>query len=224
MSFKATPKQTLALWYLIALYVDDKKEPTKGDFRILRGAERKPLEEAGLIEYEKKPRLLKNNRKSYPEHIILTDKAWRWAENNSDMELSKSKYSADILEKLVPKIVLNLHRRKIRLTEFLLLETETFEEEYSDKVIDTDSLEEKICAAYLKISGGNYKVRVRLSELRQYIEGWPRLDLDKTLIEMQRLEKIILMPLDNPQEIHPKDEEAALDLGGAKRHILYMEG
>ncbi|MDV3351892.1 hypothetical protein QGP82_24525 [Leptothoe sp. LEGE 181152] len=227
MSFKATPKQTLALWYLIALYVADNEEPTKGDFRILRGAERKPLEEAGLIEYEKRPRPLKNNRKSYPEHIILTDKAWHWAENNDDIKFSDSKYGVQILANLLPKVVANLHKREIRLTEFLLLKTENAKELdriFSEKTTDTNLLQEKICEAYSKISEGDYDVGVRLAELRQYLGDLPRANIDQALGAMELAKKLILMPINDPQAISLDDETAAIDVDGEKRHIIYMEG
>ena len=224
MSFKATPKQTLALWYLIALYVDDKKEPTKGDFRILQGAERKPLEEAGLIEYERRPRLLKNNRKSYPEYIILTDKAWRWAETNSDIRFSDSKHGVYILGKLMPKLVVNLQRREIRLLEFLSLKTDISDEVSSNKRTDTSLLEEKIREAYSQISEGDYDVGVRLAELRKHLDGLPRVSVDNILDEMQSAQKLILMPINDPQAIKLEDKAAAIDVDGEKRHIIHIKG
>ncbi|MEL7004164.1 MAG: hypothetical protein AAFN93_15700 [Bacteroidota bacterium] len=228
MSFKATPKQTLALWYLIALYVADNKEPTKGDFPILRGAERKPLELAGLIEYEKRERILESKRKSYPEHIVLTDRAWHWAENNSDIKFSDSKYGVKILEKLLPKVIANLYKREIRLTEFLLLKEEISlkdsVEVSSEKVIDTNFLEEKICEAYSKISEGDYDVGVRLAELRKHLGDLPRVNIDKILNAMGSAKKLILMPINDPQSISLEDEAAAIDVDGEKRHIIYMEG
>ena len=41
---------------------------------------------------------------------------------------------------------------------------------------------------------------------------------------MERAESIVLYPLDDPQELYPEDERAALpNSAGDQRHIVYME-
>ncbi|HTN77230.1 MAG TPA: hypothetical protein VL096_18355, partial [Pirellulaceae bacterium] len=59
-------------------------------------------------------------------------------------------------------------------------------------------------------------IRSRLSDL-------PRQEIDLALTALERDEAAAIMPLDDPREILPADEQAALpnSLGNA-RHILYL--
>jgi hypothetical protein len=50
-----------------------------------------------------------------------------------------------------------------------------------------------------------------------------REDLDRALLLLQKSGRLVLMHLDDPHERTPEDDQAAIDLLGFKRHILYME-
>ncbi|MGQ9872343.1 hypothetical protein [Leptodesmis sp.] len=205
MSFQPTPKQALVMWSL--LITGD--EPAISNVKPkLKPAERKPLIDFGLIE------LVKRGRST---HIVLTDKAWGWAADHFEVELSKSSCAALILQELLKKLGNYLNHHKIPPVEFLVHENTTIEHSESGAAVLSD-LEAKICEAYLKASGGKYNVRVRLSQLRQLL----RAEVDKVLIQMDLARKITLMHLDDPQEIRPEDEQYAVNIGGQKNHIIYM--
>ena len=70
---------------------------------------------------------------------------------------------------------------------------------------------------------GVYGQRVRLADLRAHLADVPRPDLDSVLQELERSQAAALYPLDDPREIRPEDEEAALpNSSGADRHVLYL--
>jgi hypothetical protein len=209
MSFQPTPKQALVMWSLLITG----GEPAVSKVRPeLRPAQRKPLIDFGLIE------LVKRGRST---HIVLTDKAWDWAAGHFEVELSKSEFAAPTLEELLKKLGNYLKHHKIPLVEFLVCKNTTIEHLERGATVLSD-LEAKIREAYLKASGGGYNIRVRLSQLRQLVDGLPQAEVDKVLIQMGLAGKITLMHLDDPQEIRPEDEQAAVNIGGQKSHIVYM--
>lgn len=209
MNFQPTPKQALVMWSLLITGDEPAVSKLKPE---LKPAERKPLIDFGLIELVKRGRLT---------HVVLTDKAWDWAVEHFEMELSKSNFATPILQELLKKLGRYLTHHKIPLVEFLVYEHTTIEPSESSASVLSD-LEVKIREAYLKASGGEYVVRVRLAQLRQLLADVPRELLDKTLIQMGLAGTIILMRLDDPQEIYPEDEQAVLNIGGEKNHIVYM--
>ena len=204
------PKQSLVLWKLLITGDEPAVSKVKPE---LKPAERKPLIDAGLIE------LVKRGRST---HIVLTDKAWEWASEHFDVELSKSNVAVPVLQELLKKLGSYLKHQKIPLVEFLVHQNKPIEDSENAIAAPTD-LEAKIREAYLKTSGEKYDVRVRLSRLRQLIDDVPQVEVDKALIQMELAGKITLMHLDDPQEIQSEDEQAAVNIGGHKNHIVYMK-
>ena len=76
--------------------------------------------------------------------------------------------------------------------------------------------------AYLDASGGRWDVRVRMADMRKKLVDIPPKSLDAILRKMQLDQKLVLYPLDEPSEISPEDDAAAVAAGGRKNHILYM--
>lgn len=213
MSFQPTPKQALVLWTLLITGEEPAISNVKPD---LKASERRPLLDAGLIE------LVKQGRS---QRIVLTDKAWDWAAENFETELSKSNFAVPVLEALLKQLGAYFKRRQISLAEFLSGQ-DALEEELEPVAAappDFTELASRIRAAYLEASGGEYMVRVRLAHLRRLLADIPREMLDQALIEMSRLGKIVPMRLDDPQEINPEDEKAALNFGGEKKYIVYLK-
>jgi hypothetical protein len=219
VSFEPTPKQTLALWHLLITG----EEPAMSEFakKLLDAPNRRILERAGLIDLERREKLQSGRRKVYAQHIVLTDKAWEWATEHFEVELSKSQLAVPILQELIKKLGCYLKDYKIPLVEFLSQNNKLIEDSKTVVEIPSD-IEFKIREAYLKASGGEYVVRVRLVQLRQLLADVPRELLDKTLIQMELAGRITLMHLDDPQEIHPEDEQSAVNISGHTNHIVYM--
>ena len=225
------PRQALAFWKL--LFID--KDPTMTEFTKPLGAppkikgteERKQMIDAGLIELEKRGRA---------NYVILTDKAWKVAADNFNAPISQSKFAAGVLESLLKQLQIFMQNSNITLAEIMSpaenTETEVEKTEYVEEMklppaenhSQSVDLETKIRTAYYKASGGKWNVRVRLTELRKQLPDVPRAELDTMLLKMQKDEKLVLYPLDYRPEIKPEDEQAAIDIGGYKNHIVYMEG
>ena len=84
-------------------------------------------------------------------------------------------------------------------------------------------LADRIANACMKLSRGRANVRVRLAELRQKLAEVSRHDLDQMLLSMSRANRLSLYRLDNPQEIQPEDDAAAVyTASGEPRHIVYF--
>jgi hypothetical protein len=205
VNFKPTPKQALVIWSLLIT----KEEPAISKVKPeLSPAERRHLEMSGIITLEKRGR---------SKHIVLTDKAWDWASEHFDVELSKSASAVSALEKLLSVIGLYLRARKTTLAEFFSPQN------LSESTSSTNDLELRVREAYLALSGGEFDRRVRLSQLRQTLNDIPRSEMDQILLRLGRNGKLVLMRFDDPQEIGSEDEQAALTSGGQKNHIIYMK-
>jgi len=88
----------------------------------------------------------------------------------------------------------------------------------------SDDLKRRLYKACFQITGdGVYGARIRLADLRSRLADVPRPELDNALRDLERTEAASIMPLDDPREILPVDEEAALaNSQGKERHILYL--
>jgi hypothetical protein len=206
MNFQTSPKQALALWNL--LFTGD--EPSISNLKpALTAGERRQLEEAGLIELEKRGRA---------RHIMLTDEAWAWAADHLDGEISVSKYAAPALRGVLTALKTHLRQQGLTLAEFVA------PEEPADDQVPDPGLSRRVREAYLKASAGQSNVRVRLCDLRRELPDVSRDRLDRHLVDMQAQAcGLVLWPLDDPLDLTTEDQEAALEIAGEKRHILYLE-
>ncbi|MGB3137384.1 MAG: hypothetical protein WBG38_14260 [Nodosilinea sp.] len=190
----------------------------------LSPAERKPLVEAGLIRLEKR---------GQPTHIVLEDKAWDWAVDNFDVELSLSKYAVPILQSLLTKVSHYLNAHQVSLAEVL---TAPEEVNLSDEPIledanvannDNPSLDDvtkKVRQVYLSIPDGKAGFRVRLHQLREHLPGLSDQQTNQALLSMQEQGEISLLAAEDLQELNADDEFAAIDIGGGdKRYFAYMK-
>jgi hypothetical protein len=82
---------------------------------------------------------------------------------------------------------------------------------------------ERIRIAALDLAGGQPRTRVRLRDLRVRLDDVPRAQLDRELMEMQRIGSLVLYRIDDPTDVTKDDELAALQVAGYPRHILYLE-
>jgi hypothetical protein len=82
--------------------------------------------------------------------------------------------------------------------------------------------EQAIREAYLALTHGEKRRRVRLADLRRKLSV-PKDVLDRTLLSMQTAQQVVLYKLDNTAEISPDDEQAALYVSDQPRHLVYLE-
>lgn len=216
MNIKLTPKQTLVLWHLLITG----EEPAISKVRPeLTPQERKPLLDGGLIE------LIQRGR---TKHLVLTDKAWAWASEQAVTALPASA-NAPLLLALITKVQQYIQAQDISLAEFLAPPTgpaENSDTAEAEGLLPTltGTLTDQIQTAYQSITQGKWNVRVRLAELRQHLPNSPKEALDAALRQMQLNGQSVLMPLDDPKGIHAEDEQAAVNIGGDLRHIVYLKG
>ena len=83
-------------------------------------------------------------------------------------------------------------------------------------------VEKSITKAYLDLTDGEYSTRVLLADLRPKL-GLTREDFDSTLKSMQQQGKVVLMGLDNMMERTKRASDAALDIAGHPRHLVYFQ-
>jgi hypothetical protein len=195
MSSILTPQQSLTIWRL--LITGD--EPLKSK---LRNPERSVLLKQGFIALEKRGR---------SEHIVLTEKAWGWASENFDVQLSKSNTATLVLQELLKMTGRYLKNNRLALSDFTLA---------TPKMVDVHS---RICQGYLALSGGEFNKRVRLAHLKQHLSDLSKQEIEEGLLQFRLDGKVALMHLDDPLDIQPEDEEAAILSGGQLNHILYMK-
>jgi DNA-binding PadR family transcriptional regulator len=210
MNFSPKPIQTLYIWRLLVsqgeAWLSDIKPQLKPPLR-------RELKEAGFITEEKRS----TPKGSKGLYVQLTDQGWAWATDNLEAPLpSRSTAAVPVLHALLTKLKPVLKKHNIPLIEILA------PAEPIKPVGDGEELESRVHEAYFRLSGGKANVRVRLAQLRQALPDVARDTLDRLLLKLQRAEKLVLYPLDDPQEISPEDIEAAITLTGFSNHIIYM--
>lgn len=179
----------------------------------------KPLLDAGLITLEKRGR---------PSHIVLTDRAWQWAEEHLDAEFSARANAAPALQGLLPKLKHFLKQSGTPLAEILGAveppNAPPAEAPPAPAGTPSPAIDAAIREAYLALSGGQWETRVRLAHLRERLAAYARQDQDTALLQMQAAGRLVLYRLDDPQDTFDADRAAALYLGSDARHLVYMKG
>ncbi|MEO1593166.1 MAG: hypothetical protein AAFU71_18020 [Cyanobacteria bacterium J06632_22] len=196
------PMQQLILWRLLI----SGEQPMQS---VFDPKHRNALITAGFIRLEKRGRA---------KHVILEDKAWDWVAEQMQsgdfaVELPKRATTAiPAFELLLVKLGGYLRSHDIPLHEFLATQA------------TEDGIDGQISQACETIASNSTDFRVRLTQLRAQLSEIPRDTLDNALIAMQQAEKILLRPVEDPQEISEADEAAALDMGsGDKRYFVVLK-
>lgn len=223
-----TPKEALGIFSLVFGRTDDERNPTWSAFDKQTGVDassRKELEKSGLIESEKQGRV---NR------VSLTEKGWAWAADNLVSPVSRSQNAARVLEGVLARLGPFLEHHSLSLAE-LVMDKSSARSKVSEQSIGENDvtrplrtnqsprdLGSRLLAKALALGGGPGH-RVRLSDLRRALGDVSRSELDRLLLELQEQEKLVLYRIDDPADIQPDDEAAALMVAGNVRHILYLE-
>lgn len=205
MKPEISPKQALFLWKMITAQTPEDREPKQGNAtpKLDAKSERQPLLDQGYLSLEKR---------GAAGHLVLTDKAWAWAEKTHDVELmqSNSKVGALALQGLLHQLLPFLREHGLPLASM-----------FSPR--QNPSLASRVEEVCLQLTGGQRKQRVRLSALRQALLDVPRHALDQTLLDLQDAGRAVLYRDDNSAGLKEADHEAALLVGGSPRHIIYLE-
>lgn len=228
MSFEPSPKQVLLLWRMMFLGEEPMQSKTKPG---ISKKERDELFQAGFIKPDKRGRAT---------YLQLKDYAWDWAVKNLDAKISdRTPAAGPVLQKVLTLLKNYMQTGNVSLYEFVHAKPRENKDE-SDSITCSPpgavpetpasaactpaELELKIRNAYFQASGGEARKQIRLRQLRNNLRDLPRSVLDDTLCRMKSDHKIILYPLDDPLEITPADQEAALTIAGRNNHIIILEG
>ena len=230
MSEVLKPNQGLFLWRMITGETPAIREPKKSEAKPDLKKDRQELLNRGYLTTEKRGR---------SEHLLLTDKAWAWAEASLEVNLLKSRSTlgAEALEGLLHRLLPFLQNNRIPLaalfSEGTSLSTPaqaggqrpeaTAATLSGDVPEDPRALWPDIERACLDLGDGQRKVRVHLSDLRQALPRVQRGHLDRALILLQRDGCLVLYRQDNTAALTAADHEAALTVGDAPRHLVYLE-
>lgn len=76
--------------------------------------------------------------------------------------------------------------------------------------------------AYLQSSKGEMNTRVHLADLRRRLPHLSRAEFDRAAFRMMTDADAHLMPLDDPHERSPQDNDAVMRVAGDPRHIMYL--
>lgn len=224
---KLSRKQALFLWRMITGPTPDVQEPKWSEAKPKIGKERQLLVDEGYLTKEKRGKA---------DHLLLTDKAWSWAQDATNVEVLKSRSTvgAEALEGLLHRLLPYLKAQEIPLAALFMPSTPAPSESISADEATTPpnspesssharDLAAKIEHACLSIAGGRRKVRILLRDLRPALSEIPRRELDETLISMNRARRLVLYPEDNTAALTPEDHAAALLINDSPRHLVYLE-
>lgn len=232
-----TPRQRLAVFSMVFARTADEREPLVSK-TLLDGKQWKGLEGMGLVELTKRP-------KRQGRFVTLTDAGWDWASSHLVGPLGISRAVAPrvaktkkkpapppkpigpvpVLESVLERLALFLERSGESLASFAQ-GVQACPPAPDSSVLEppaTRALPDRIRSACLDLAGGIGK-RVLLRDLRMRLGDVRREVLDHALLELQERERIVLYRLDNPADLTPADEQAALLIAGNPRHIVYLEG
>ncbi len=230
MTYEPSPKQALLIWKMITGASHEEREPLQSKTRPeLSAKERKALADNGFV-------TLEPPGKKQGLRLVLTDKAWAWAEAAGDVDLFKSRSSvgAEALQGLLRRLLPFLRREEIPLSNLFAEDSAPAEgregatpavESTSNEngSSDSKSLPARIEAECLSLSGGARQERVRLSALRHRLKSVQRGVLDAALLNLQDQRQLVLYRDDNTAALTEDDRDAALLVGGEPRHLVYLE-
>lgn len=161
--------------------------------------DRDELVKLGLVEVVKRGRA---------SHLVLTDRAWEQAPALIGAEASSQ---PDLLGDVLRAVGAFTRQQDLAIADFV----------QPARADDRPTLE-AIREQYLEETGGRYGQRVRLADLRARLRA-SRDAVDRALIEIVTAGSGHLLSLDDPLDRHPRDEAAAVFVGGRPRHLLYLE-
>lgn len=223
MEFKPSPQQLLFLWCVVT---EPPGTPLKDlPFNLKSADLRKQLEHCGWINVEKVAR----SSRSKPMVATLTEEGWYGLEQNLTAPIAKGTATANVLQKVLTGIHRHIKQGRLALADVVTeqhpphTQAELPSKEPASAT-DPNELRRRLFDACRSLTDdGVYGVRIRLADLRSQLADVPRLELDRALKDLERSEAAALYPFDDPREIRPDDEAAALqNSSGSKRHILYL--
>lgn len=183
----------------------------------------KPLERAGFVELTKR----KNpETKRLATFVTLTDRAWASMNENLAGPVWETKQAARLLSRILARVSALLDRHDETLASLVSQSVASDDATPAGEGaarVTRSRLSNRVREVCLQLGGGRARERIRLRELRALLSDLSREEVDNALKELQAEHRLNLLRLDNPAEVTPEDEAAALLVAGNPRHILYLE-
>lgn len=184
---------------------------------------RDALVQFGLIEVSKCKPDLKGRAIQFAR---LTEAGWSCVASQLETPLPRpNKAANEVLRRLLRQVKSRIDQGAFSYADFVRVMPHVPPVERSRETTPEKPIEisRRIIDACRELTDGVYNTRIRLSDLRHQLADVPRPELDEALKELERERAAALMPLDDPREIQPADEEAAMTNSiGEPRHILYL--
>jgi len=199
---KPTPHQTFLVLSMYFGTTAKEREPAfrEGPLKSLKPALRNELVDQKVLRTEKR------DRKSF---VALGDEAEEFVMQNLGAPLPKTPAAGAVLAHVLGRVRELLQTQGCSLAEFAGAKLEQLPEQ-------------AIREAYLGLTHGEKRRRIRLADLRRKV-AVPHEVLNDTLLAMQNAGQVVLYKLDNTAEISADDEQAALYIADQPRHIVYLE-
>ena len=222
MKFEANPWQRFLILSMVFGETLEEREPKQSEASG-SSDDRKKLMQVGLVRVEKRGRA---------GHLVLEEKAWDFVVENLGRPLPKTALAAKLLTTVLQRVASLLETNELSIHDVVGVGAPAVLREPSSVVAPAkatssngeqgSATEEQIRAACLSLAGGQTGKRIRLADLRNKVLA-NRESLDALLQSMQQAGRLVLYKMDNPAEVTPEDERAALVIKGYPRHIVYLE-
>lgn len=212
---KATPHQIFLVLSMFFGTTPEEREPLFKDRRV---AALKPVQLRNELVNANVLRLGKRNRLGY---VALGDEAEDFVMKHLGASLPKTDAAAPVLSTVLARLQDLLLTQGHSLAEFAGLRSSNASPASSGGKLE-QSPEQAIREAYLSLTHGEKRCRVRLAELRHLVPVQDQV-INEALLAMQIAGQVVLYKLDNNAEISADDERAALYIEGQPRHVVYLE-
>jgi hypothetical protein len=219
MNSQLTPGENQLLWMLVANGGEAFEDALKHSKSAKEKPNRDALARRGLVVASMQKRQLPGKKSSRAMHLKITPAGWTFCnEVIAWMPPAVKKSKADLfLQWLMPRLK-NLFDRNTTaasLSDFI----------NKSEPPSASNIEQHIRAACLELGGGRETVRIRIADLRKRLADVPSDQLTEGLRELSRRRELTLYPIDDPRQITPDDEAAAIRSStGVPQHILYYGG
>jgi hypothetical protein len=173
----------------------------------LDGKERRNLNDRKLVESEKQGRAFAHE---------LTDKGWRWCED----EFAAGPLRQGGSVQRAHYLVFGMFARYLNASGLRLADIASARQEpRDDDAVDVTARVEDAYRALAPADGAFVKLR----ELRARLADIARPDLDTMLTALFATARINLIPQSNQQALTDADRESALRVGGESKHLISIE-
>jgi hypothetical protein len=213
LEINLTPVQRSVLLTLMAEAREVSNAYLTNDRRLrLDNKLRDRLERDGLITVRRDPR-----RRLFLE---LTERGWRWCADQDGAEVpAGAGHGGAAAYAILAGLRRNLSRLKLSLPELFARYDEPEPPVEAAMVPPSTSVEAQIRKAYQELAPGP-GAWVKLADIRHVLGGLDRVEVDRTLVVMNRTPEVRIVPESNQKVLSDLDRAAAIQIGNQDKHLI----